>query len=297
MDFYQLAYFRKVAETSSLSRAAAELHITQPAVSKQIRSLEDELGERLFDRIGKKVFLTRAGEVLLTHVDRILRSVDEAKTAVRDLSAECSGELVIGTSDHISIHRLPDVLKACITAFPKIDLKLRCHRSETILELVAKNQVDLGVITLQKTPPNITSRVIWKDPMSLVVPVGHPLTSAKRVRLKDIVQHGMILTEHATETRKMVDDVFAAQGLTPNVAMEVAYIETIKSLVRTGLGIAILPDRAVDAEVKRGALMRLRITDAAFARNLGVVYLKDKFLSRPAVEFLALLEKAGVGVQ
>ncbi|NLI30537.1 MAG: LysR family transcriptional regulator [Nitrospiraceae bacterium] len=297
MDFYQLAYFRKVAETSSLSRAAAELHITQPAVSKQIRSLEDELGERLFDRIGKKVFLTRAGEVLLTHVDRILRSVDEAKTAVRDLSAECSGELVIGTSDHISIHRLPDVLKACITAFPKIDLKLRCHRSETILELVAKNQVDLGVITLQKTPPNITSRVIWKDPMSLVVPVGHPLTSAKRVRLKDIVQHGMILTEHATETRKMVDDVFAAQGLTPNVAMEVAYIETIKSLVRTGLGIAILPDRAVDAEVKSGALMRLRITDAAFARNLGVVYLKDKFLSRPAVEFLALLEKAGVGVQ
>jgi len=297
MDFYQLAYFRKVAETSSLSRAAAELHITQPAVSKQIRSLEDELGERLFDRIGKKVFLTRAGEVLLTHVDRILRSVDEAKTAVRDLSAECSGELVIGTSDHISIHRLPDVLKACITAFPKIDLKLRCHRSETILELVAKNQVDLAVIKLQKTPPNITSRVIWKDPMSLVVPVGHPLTSAKRVRLKDIVQHGMILTEHATETRKMVDDVFAAQGLTPNVAMEVAYIETIKSLVRTGLGIAILPDRAVDAEVKRGALMRLRITDAAFARNLGVVYLKDKFLSRPAVEFLALLEKAGVGVQ
>lgn len=297
MDFYQLAYFRKVAETSSLSRAAAELHITQPAVSKQIRSLEDELGERLFDRIGKKVFLTRAGEVLLTHVDRILRSVDEAKTAVRDLSAECSGELVIGTSDHISIHRLPDVLKAYITAFPKIDLKLRCHRSETILELVAKNQVDLGVITLQKTPPNITSRVIWKDPMSLVVPVGHPLTSAKRVRLKDIVQHGMILTEHATETRKMVDDVFAAQGLTPNVAMEVAYIETIKSLVRTGLGIAILPDRAVDAEVKSGALMRLRITDAAFARNLGVVYLKDKFLSRPAVEFLALLEKAGVGVQ
>lgn len=297
MDFYQLAYFRKVAETSSLSRAAAELRITQPAVSKQIRSLEDELGERLFDRIGKKVFLTRAGEVLLTHVDRILRSVDEAKTAVRDLSAECSGELVIGTSDHISIHRLPDVLKACITAFPKIDLKLRCHRSETILELVAKNQVDLGVITLQKTPPNITSRIIWKDPMSLVVPVGHPLTSAKRVRLKDIVQHGMILTEHATETRKMVDDVFAAQGLTPNVAMEVAYIETIKSLVRTGLGIAILPDRAVDAEVKSSALMRLRITDAAFARNLGVVYLKDKFLSRPAVEFLALLEKAGVGVQ
>lgn len=297
MNFYQLAYFRKVAETSSLSRAAAELRITQPAVSKQIRSLEDELGERLFDRIGKKVFLTRAGEVLLTHVDRILRSVDEAKTAVRDLSAECSGELVIGTSDHISIHRLPDVLKACITAFPKIDLKLRCHRSETILELVAKNQVDLGVITLQKTPPNITSRIIWKDPMSLVVPVGHPLTAVKRVRLKDIVQHGMILTEHATETRKMVDDVFAAHGLTPNVAMEVAYIETIKSLVRTGLGIAILPDKAVDAEVKSGALVRLRITDAVFSRNLGVVYLKDKFLSRPAAEFLALLEKAGVGVQ
>lgn len=292
MNFYQLTYFRKVAETRSLSRAAEELFITQPAVSKQIRALEDELGEKLFDRIGKKVFLTRAGEVLLSHVDRILRSVDEAKTAVKDLAAECSGELIIGTSDHISIHRLPGVLKSCITAFPKINLTLRCHRSETILDMVAKNQVDLGVITLQKTLPHLISRTIWKDPMSLVVPAGHPLVAMKRIRLKEVIPYGMILTETATETRKMVDTVFAGKGLTPNVAMEVAYIETIKSLVKTGLGIAILPDKAVEAETKNNTLVRLTITDAAFSRDLGVVYLKDKFLSRPAVEFLKLLEHA-----
>lgn len=292
MNFYQLTYFRKVAETRSLSRAAEELFITQPAVSKQVKALEDELGEKLFDRIGKKVFLTRAGEVLLSHVDRILRSVDEAKTAVKDLAAECSGELIIGTSDHISIHRLPGVLKSCITAFPKINLTLRCHRSETILDMVAKNQVDLGVITLQKTLPHLISRTIWKDPMSLVVPAGHPLAAMKRIRLKEVIPFGMILTEAATETRKMVDAVFAGKGLTPNVAMEVAYIETIKSLVKTGLGIAILPDKAVEAETKNNTLVRLTITDAAFSRDLGVVYLKDKFLSRPATEFLKLLEHA-----
>ncbi len=292
MNIYQLAYFSKVCETQSLSRAAEELHITQPAVSKQIKALEDELGERLFDRIGKKVFLTRAGNMLYGHAGRILRSVQEAKTAVMDMSAECSGELSIGTSDHISIHRLPGVLKPYISAFPNVDLKLRCHRSETILDMVGKNLVDLGVITLQKTSPHIISRTIWKDPMSLIVPAGHPLVSAGRIRLKDILPYGLILTEAGTETRKMIDAVIAAKGLTPNVAMEVAYIETIKSLVISGLGIAFLPDKAVEAELRSGVLVRLQIADASISRNLGAVYLKDKFLSRPAVEFLRLLEKA-----
>jgi len=136
MDFYQLSYFKKVAETRSISRASEELLLTQPAVSKQIKALEEELGERLFDRIGKKVFLTRTGEVLYARAEKILRLVQEARTAVKDMSVECSGELVIGTSDHISLHRLPDLLKKYISAFPKVDLKLRCHRSETILEMV-----------------------------------------------------------------------------------------------------------------------------------------------------------------
>ncbi len=292
MNINQLVYFRKVCETRSLSRAAEELYITQPAVSKQIKALEDELGKRLFDRIGKKVFLTSAGDTLYGHADRILRSVHEARTAVRDMSAECSGELVIGTSDHISIHRLPDVLKSYISAFPKVNLKLRCHRSETILDMVGKNLVDLGVITLQQNPPRMIAKNIWQDPMSLVVPAGHSLASVKQIRLKNIISHGLILTETGTETRRMVDAAFAAKGLTPAVAMEVAYIETIKSLVRTGLGISILPDKAVETEKKNGALMCLPITDTSFSRNLGVIYLKDKFLSRPAVEFLKLLEKA-----
>lgn len=292
MDFYQLSYFKKVCEMQSLSRAAELLRITQPAVSKQIKALEEELGEKLFDRIGRKVFLTRAGDVLYGHADRILRSVQEAKTAVSDMASECAGELIIGTSDHISIHRLPGVLKACLNAFPRIDLKLRCHRSETILDMVAKNQVDLGVITLQKTSTHIISRTIWQDPMSLIVPAGHPLASVRRIRLKDIIPYGLILTEAGTETRKMIDAVFAGKRLTPNVAMEVAYIETIKSLVKTGLGIAFLPDKAVEAELQSRTLVCLPIADASISRNLGAVYLKDKFLSRPAVEFLRLLEKA-----
>lgn len=291
MNFYQLVYFRKVAETKSISRAAEELFITQPAVSKQVRALEEELGERLFDRIGKKVFLTKTGQVLLVHADRILRSVEEAKTAVRDLSEECSGELVIGTSDHISLHRLPGILKSYITAFPKVDLKLRCHRSETVLEMVGKNVVDIGVITLPKVSANLISRVIWKDPMSLVFPRGHPLTELEKVRLKDITTYGMILPEAGTTTRDTIDAAFTKKKLIPNVTMEVAYIETIKGLVKVGLGISILPDKAVEQELQSGALIKAKIQDAHFSRDLGVVYLKDKFLSRPAAEFLKFLEK------
>jgi DNA-binding transcriptional LysR family regulator len=292
MNFYQLDYFKKVSETNSMSRAAEKLLITQPAVSKQIKALEDELGERLFDRIGKKVCLTRTGEVLYSHVDRILRSVEEAKIAVKDMSAECSGELIIGTSDHISIHRLPDVLKAYISAFPKVDLKLRCHRSETILDMVYKNLVDLGVITLPHVSAHIVSKPIWKDPMSLVFLRSHPLSSLRDIRLKDIVRYGMILPEPGTATRKMIDSAFSKKGLTPNVTMEVAYLETIKSLVRAGLGISILPDKAVESDVKSGALVKSGIADASFSRDLGVIYLKDKFLSKPVREYLKLLDRA-----
>ncbi len=292
MNLNQLLYFKAVSETGSISRAAAELLITQPAVSKQIKALENELGEKLFDRIGKKVFLTHAGEMLYTHVEKILRTVDEAKTAVRDISAECSGELIIGVSDHISIHRLPDVLKSYITAFPRVDLKLRCHRSETILEMTGKNHVDLGVITLPKDAQNMVMIKIWKDPMTLVFVKGHPLESLQTVKLKDAVNYGMILNESDTETRRAIDNAFSLRKLRPNVTMEVAYIETIKGLVKTGLGISILPDKAVESEVKSGELGKAKIADADISRDLGVVYLKDKFLSRPATEFLKILGSA-----
>jgi DNA-binding transcriptional LysR family regulator len=291
MDFYQLKYFKKVAETRSMSRASEELLLTQPAVSKQMKALEGELGEKLFDRIGKKVFLTRAGEVLYAYAEKILRSVQEAKTAVKDMSAECSGELVIGTSDHISLHRLPDILKRYTTAFPKVDLRLRCHRSETVLDLVNKNLVDLGVITLPKTAFRLISKTIWEDAMSLVFPKNHPLQSLKVIRLKDITKYGMILPEVGTATRNTIEAAFSGKRLTPNVAMEVAYIETMKGLVKAGLGVSILPDKAVEQEILSGVLVKSKIQDAAFSRNLGVVYLKDKFLSRPAVEFLRFLEE------
>ena len=128
--------------------------------------------------------------------------------------------------------------------------------------------------------------------MSLVFLKSHPLASLRVIRLKDIVRYGMILPEPGTATRKMIDSAFSKKRLTPNVTMEVAYLETIKSLVRAGLGISVLPDKAVEAEVKSGALAKSAITDASFSRELGVVYLKDKFLSKPVQEYLKLLDRA-----
>jgi DNA-binding transcriptional LysR family regulator len=291
MDFYQLVYFRKVAQTKSVSRAAEELLITQPAVSKRIRALEEELGEKLFDRIGKKIFLTKTGEVLYDRAEKILRALEEAKTAVRDLSGECAGELVIGTSDHISLHRLPGILKAYISTFPKVDLKLRCHRSETVVEMVAKNLVDLGVVTLPGFAPHLVMKVIWDDPMSLVFPKGHPLSSLKKVTPHDIAPFGMILPEAGTTTRRNIDAAFAKKRFFPKVTMEVAYIETIKGLVKAGLGISILPDKAVEQEIRAGVLAKATIQNMTFSRKLGIACLRDKFLSRPAVEFMKFLQK------
>jgi len=207
-----------------------------------------------------------------------------------DLSAECSGELVIGASDHISIHRLPDVLKSYITEYPKVDLKLRCHRSETVLEMLRHNAVDLGVITLPPPAANLVTKVIWPDPMSLVAPKGHPLGALRTVTLRDVSAYSMILPEQGTTTRNAIDAAFSGKRLSPRVTMEVAYIETIKGLVKAGLAVSVLPDKAVEGEVRAGSLIRLAVADARFARRLGAVYLREKFLSRPAREFLKLLE-------
>lgn len=290
MDFYQLNYFKKTAELQSIGQAAKELSVTQPAVSKQIKALEEELGQRLFDRIGKRVFLTRAGELLYSYTERILAAIGEAKTAIRDLSQTCSGDLVIGLSDHIGLHRLPAVLKAYIDTFPEVNLKLRCHRSETVIEMVRKNLLDLGVVTLPKSGDNLILLPIWKDPMSLVVYRGHPLEGRVTVRLQDIAGYDLILPERGTTTRAIIDSLFSQRRLSPRVAMEVAYLETIKVFVKVGLGVSIIPDTAVEEEVKAGSLHRLPLVDAEFSRDLGVVYLREKFLSRAAREFLAILE-------
>jgi len=292
MNLDQLTYFRKVSETGSASRAADELLLTQPAVSRQIIALEEELGEKLFDRIGKKMYLTRAGQTLLAHAERILRSVEEAKTAVKDLSEECSGELVIGASDHVSIHRLPGVLKAFKTEFPKVDLILHCHRSETILEMVVRNQLDLGVITLPRSVHGVVSMQIWTDRMSLVCAKGHALGSLRTARLKDAVKYGMILPELGTETRRAIDEACDKINQKPNIIMQVAYIETIKSLVKAELGISILPEKAVEAEAKSGELIIVRTSDIQITRDLGLVFLRDKYLSRPATEFIKFFDRS-----
>jgi DNA-binding transcriptional LysR family regulator len=292
MNLDQLAYFRKVAETGNVSRAADELLLTQPAVSRQIIALEEELGEKLFDRIGKKMFLTHTGETLLEHAKKILQAVDEAKTAVRDMSRECSGELLIGASDHVSIHRLPGVLKAYITEFPKVELILSCHRSENILELVIANQLDLGVITLpQPLPTGITAKKIWTDRMSLICAKGHPLGAHAGMKIRDAVKYSMILPEQGTETRRAIEEAFSRMKLKPNITMEVAYIETIKSLVKAGLGISILPEKATETEVKSGELIKVKISDVRISRDLGLVYRKDKFMSRPATEFINIFDR------
>jgi DNA-binding transcriptional LysR family regulator len=133
--------------------------------------------------------------------------------------------------------------------------------------------------------------MIWEDPMSLVFSKEHPLAGRKTVTLSDIAGFGMILPETGTTTRRNIDAVFAKKRIVPKVSMEVAYLETIKGLVKAGLGISILPDKAVEQEIKSGRLVSAKIRNANFSRKLGIVHLRDKFLSRPAIEFMKFLEK------
>lgn len=175
MDIASLQAFISVAEHSSFSLAAEHIHLTQPAVSKRIASLEAELNTRLFDRIGRQTLLTEAGQSLLPRARRILAEVQDSRRAISNLSGEVSGRLSIGTSHHIGLHRLPSVLRAFNQRYADVELDLHFMDSEEACEAVLHGDLELGIVTLPLSPsPSLACSPVWQDDLRVVVGPDHP---------------------------------------------------------------------------------------------------------------------------
>ena len=178
MDIANLQAFVSVAERSSFSQAAERLHLTQPAVSKRIAMLEQELEVRLFDRIGRQVVLTEAGRTLLPRARRILVELEDGRRALRNLSGQVSGTLTLATSHHIGLHRLPPVLRTFAARYPQVQLDMHFTDSELACEAVAHGEIELAIVTLpprEDSNSGLILEAIWDDPLVLVIPRDHPL--------------------------------------------------------------------------------------------------------------------------
>ena len=285
MDISALQAFVSVAETGSFSRAARQLYLTQPAVSKRVAQLEAELDTRLFDRIGRRIGLTESGRALLPRARTILLEVEDSKRAIGNLTDRVAGPLRIGTSHHIGLHRLPPVLRDFTTDFPEVELDLHFMDSELACRAVQHGDLELGIVTLPVNPlPELQSRLVWPDPLAFIVNPEHPLATRQTVSPAGLCEYPAILPTPGTYTREVIEQAFAPVGLKIPIRMGTNYLETIKMMVSVGLGWSVLPRSMLDEELRS-----IEVEGMTLARQLGVVWHGARSLSNAARAMLGKL--------
>lgn len=285
MDTLQLKAFITVAESSSFSAAAEQLHLTQPAISKRIAALEESIGSKLFDRMGRDLRLTEAGATLLPRARKILDDMQDAQRSIDNLSHTVQGELTIATSHHIGLHRLPAVLRSFLSQHSKVSLQLKFMDSDTAYDAVQKGQVELAVITLAEAEfKDIETSILWNDPLEFVAAPNHPLTALRKPALATLCQYPAILPQATTETTRLVEQLMQQQGLGLQQALPTNYLETIKMMVSVGLGWSALPRSMIDDQ-----LSVLSFNNVRLERNLGCITPANRSLSNAARAFVTEL--------
>jgi len=276
-----------VAETGSFSRAAEKLFITQPAISKRISTLEFALDCQLFDRLGKSVQLTQAGEALIPSYQRILAEIDESQRIISTLRTQVSGHLKFGTSHHIGLHRLPPVLRQYTNHYPEVELDIQFMDSEQAAALILKGSIELALITLPDIIEKpLTTIPVWTDPMLCVVANDHVLAKQKTVTRKQLVEHGVLIQSHSTHTRDIIDQALKLDS-DIKIIMESNYLETIKAMIQNGLGWGVLPESMID-----NSLHKLKIKGVKMERHLGILLHASRTLSSSANALMATLKNS-----
>ncbi|GAB5450022.1 MAG: LysR family transcriptional regulator [Halioglobus sp.] len=289
MDIQNLKAFLEIAESGSFSLAGQRLHLTQPAVSKRIAQLEDELGAALFDRIGRRVTLTEAGRALLPHAKSVQLELQAAERSVRDLSGEVSGQLRLATSHHIGLHRLPPVLSDFSARFAQVHIDIDFMDSEQAYDLTLKGDTELAVVTLApEDVGHIIAQPIWPDPLDFMVQAGHELTQKSALSLPALAALPAILPGLNTYTGQIVKRLFDSHDLPLEISIATNYLETIRMMASVGLGWTVLPRSMLD-----DTLAPLPVDGVMVGRTLGVIYHEGRRLSRAARAFIEVLEAFG----
>ena len=288
MEIQWLKAFLAIAEQGSVSEAAEHLHLTQPAVSKRLAALEQQLDTHLFDRIGRKLQLTDAGRALLPRARHILNEISDAERELHSLGGEVTGSLRIATSHHVGLHHLPPVLKTFSNRYPNVALDIDFVDSERAYEALMAGEYELAVVTLAlKEYPSLDARVIWPDPCVVVAAPEHPLAQMRTMDLADLARYPAILPDLNTYTGRLIKREFDAQGLKLTAKLATNFLETIKMMAGVGLGWSVLPRTLVD-----DSLAILPVEKLNIMRNLGVINHRARTLSNAAGALQELLLEA-----
>jgi DNA-binding transcriptional LysR family regulator len=291
MDLRQLEMFRAVAEQGTFTKAAARLHVSQSAVSRQVQILEDELGGALLRRSAKGVSLTEAGELLLRMTHRVERDVEEALAEISQTHALQRGSLHLGGGMTVCLYIFPRLLKKYRRLYPGVDLQVTAGSSDKILERVRAHEMDLGLLTLPVVAKDMEVLPVLKEEMVVVTAPGHPLSRERTIEAKSLGKFPLILYEAGSNTRKVLDQFFLEESISAEVAMETENVEIIKAMVTINLGVTVVPYTPVAKDVRAGRLACSRIRGRRLVRETGWVFLKTEHRPRAVSELLRAFDE------
>ena len=284
----RLQVFHAVAKHLSFTRAADALFMTQPAVTFQIRQLEEQYGTRLFERRHAGISLTPAGEVVLSFAEKILALTDELETRLSEMTGEMRGPLLVGASTTIAEFMLPRVLGEFNAAYPQVRARLIVANSESIESQVAEHTLDVGLIEVPGKLAGLTSQVCCEDELIIICAPDYPLAGMKSVTPKALADYEFISREPGSGTREITDAYFRSHKIPPEslkTQMELGSPEALKGVVSTGLGFAIVSRAVVAKELQLGELLAIPLRPA-LKRSLYLVFQQDRFQSRLTATFI-----------
>src|SRR5271165_54129 len=289
INLNQLRIFQAVTETRSFTRAAEVVHLTQPGISKHIKQMEEYYGVPLFDRLGKKVALTQAGEILFEATREIMASITAAEQRIEDLKGLRGGKLVLGASFPIGIYFLPRVLAAFRKQYPAVDVTLDISLGERIVAKILANKLDLGLVSHEVRDARLICKEFATDELIAIAPRNHRWASKKQIKPQELLEETFILAARGAGIRAVVEERLRDKGIVLENVLDFGNLEGVKRAVEVGLGVSIQSQSVVQREISAGSLTGVSVAgmDAKLAHFY--VHRKDKHLSNAAKAFLVLL--------
>jgi len=284
----RLQVFHTVARLLSFTKAADTLHMTQPAVTFQVRQLEEYFNTRLFDRTHNRISLTEAGRRVYEYADKIFQLYDEMEGSVRELTGDVSGVLMIGASTTIAEYMLPALLGDFKAKYPHVGIRLKVSNTDAIVSMVEDNEIDLGVVEAPVANKNLVVELCRVDQLVAVLAPTHPLGQRERVAVSELLQFPYIAREEGSGTREVMHEYLRAAGLSSshmNTIMELGSPEAVKGAVEAGMGVSVLSRTTINKELRLGTLVAVPL-EPPLERPFSFVHQKQKFRVRAMEELL-----------
>ncbi len=290
MDFDQLETFLEVAKLSSFSRAAERRFRTQPAISAQIRALEEEVGARLLDRSGGKVAVTAAGKVFQKYAEDTIEQRRVVLIALAEMHRIPRGEIVVAANEGTCLHILPEVFADFKRQYPSVAVSVKRSEHNKILEAIIENSCDFGIVSMPVPDKRLTVVPIHRDELIVITPPDHPLAQQRKATVAEVLEFPLLLPKLG-RTRDALEAIFHDRRLKPTVSMELDSSELLKRFVAVGVGVGFIARSNVVEDLQAKVLAALTLVDASIQRDLALVFRKDKALSRAALAFIDIAVK------